>query len=180
MKINLKKIAGKVVGGLKSAGTIAWQVVKTAAPVAAALSPAGKVRTVARAATAVIPLLNKVIKPLFGGNSMSDDQNKIEVGVRAFVEAIASMQGKVGLALIMHFAPVLLAVNGIYDAIAGKPKSEWVPLVRAALDNCVGNEPDALIGSSPTAMIKIDVPLLPDEEISDFLFGLLEKQLLKA
>jgi hypothetical protein len=176
---SLKKIGRGILGGAKKVAGTGVKIVKAAAPIAATVLPAGKIRNAARIISAALPAVTRIIKPLIGGKKMADETNKIEMGVRAFVEAIATMQGKAGIELVMHFAPVLLAVKGIYDAIAGQEKSVWVPLVRAALDNCIGDEEDALIGTAAGALIKINVPLLPAETVSDFLFGLLEQQLMK-
>ena len=103
--------------------------------------------------------------------------NQFEAAVRTLLQSYAAVKDKSGFDIIIGLVPAFGAINELKDAIANRPKEVWKPELRAALDNLIGDEPDAVIGSSPTALIDVDLKIVPTEMVADLVTDLILSRL---
>ena len=118
----------------------------------------------------------KLVKPK-GANIMNDSV-KIEKAIREIVEAIIASRKKSGLELAVALVPMMIDIKSIMDSIKDIPEAEWVPNLRTALDNLIGEEENALIGPHEAALVKVDIPYVGLEEVSDLILRTAEKAIL--
>ena len=95
--------------------------------------------------------------------------NPLEAIIRKLVAAIAAAKGKSGLELAIMIIPLAMEIQQAVAALKGVDQVHLVVAMREAIDNVVGNEPDALIGPNDNALIKVDVPYVGLEAITDLL-----------
>lgn len=104
--------------------------------------------------------------------------SKLEEAVRGLFTAVLGLKEKHGLEILLSLTPIFVNIQTIYGEIAGKTKAEYVPLIRQALDNMIGEDPNALIGPKGT-LVQFDIPYVPDEMITDFVLSAIEQAMLK-
>jgi len=139
-----------------------------------ALAGPGKFKTVARLVLLGLPVVRKIF-----AKGESDMGNPFTELVDALIKAIAGAKEKSGIELLLAIVPALTEVAGVAQYISSNDKAVWMPVLKEALDAKIGSEPGALIGDQPNAVIKIDLPWLPVEMVSDLILNAVESSLLK-
>ena len=131
-----------------------------------------QVRKIIKKVATIAPLA-KLLKPK-GAITV----NEFEQAARDLITAALSMKDKSALEIVLSIGPMLLDMQEIAALINDVPKEEYVPQLKAALDNMIGDEANALIGSSPNAKIKIDIPYVGIEAFTDLILQGTEKAIL--
>jgi hypothetical protein len=80
---------------------------------------------------------------------------------------------------------LIYPLNAALTELKGKSEDEVEAIVRNTLDNIIGTEPDALIGPSDAALLRISIPIpavgdAAFEQISDILIGVLADRIAAA
>lgn len=140
----------------RTLGTLLGPIIDLAAP--------APVRKLIKGIGLVLGPVARIIKPK-GANRM----NKIERALRDITRIVIEARKKSGLELAMCLVPMMLDIKSIMDSIHDVPPAEWLPEMRAALDGLIGSEANAMIGPGDQALIKVDVPYVGLEAVSDLI-----------
>lgn len=151
------KLAGKVsktpVG--KAVGHVLKPVYESVVP-----SP---VRDVLKKVGKVMPLA-KLLKPK-GASNVGD--NVFEKVLREMADVIKAIQDKAGTTeLVAEVVGLFVAVGPAYEEIGKLSAAEKREQLKLALDNVIGEEPDALFGPNGS-LVKFDIPFFSDETATD-------------
>jgi hypothetical protein len=174
------------VGILRTLKNIATAPIKLVARVAK--SPAGKALgiVVKPVYETVVPdrvqkAVSRIAKliPLAKLFKKEQTMNPFEKALRSIAEVVESVQQKEGTTEVVGEVVQLLSAAG--DALVEFKKAgveDRRAMVREALDNCIGEEPNALFG--PTgSLVRFDIPFIGDEAATDLALGLIVKLVVK-
>jgi len=142
-------------------------------------APIKVVKTVVNTTKVVVQTTGRIVKPK--GADVMSDPSKLEKAIREVVATIIASRKKSGVELAIALVPMMLDLKSIMDGIKDVPETEWIPNLKIALDNLIGEEEDALIGPRETALLKVDIPYIGLEAVSDLILQAAENaMLLKA
>lgn len=100
--------------------------------------------------------------------------NKFETAIRRIVELIAMVGATDTWTLVMKLPELIFQIADISEHLNTVPRDQWVGEIRAALDNMIGTEPDALIGPYGS-LLKFDSGVIDFEDLTDLILKSAEK-----
>ncbi len=103
------------------------------------------------------------------------DMVQLEEQAQRFVEAVGNCESAKGLDLLGYVFEAGDALNDMRNAVKDEPVETWSPQLRQLLDRYIGSEDTAIIGDGPNVKIRINVPFLGTEMVSDLLLIAMEK-----
>lgn len=115
-----------------------------------------------------------------GALIMPLDMNLLQSNAQRFVESIGACESAKGLDLIGHVFEAGDALSDIREQVKETPPEEWTPAVRELLDKYIGSEDTALIGDGPNVKLRINIPFIGAETVTDLLLMAFEKALRKG